>query len=118
MQNLEFRLGDIEQPPIDEDSVDLVLLSQALHHAEHPQAAIVAAHRVLRKGGRIVVLDLLQHQFEEARELYADRWLGFGEADLHGWLEKAGFGGIEVMTVAREPQPPHLQTLLATGLKG
>jgi ArsR family transcriptional regulator len=118
LQNLEYRHGDIEHPPIDTESVDLVLLSQALHHAEHPQAAIAAAHRLLRTGGRIVVLDLLQHQFEEARELYADRWLGFGEADLHGWLEKAGFGGIEVMTVAREPQPPHLQTLLATGVKG
>lgn len=117
LANLEFRLGDIENPPIDPGSVDLVLLSQALHHAEHPQAAITAAHRLLCAGGRIVVLDLLQHQFDEARELYADRWLGFGEADLHAWLEKAGFGGIEVMTVAREPQPPHLQTLLATGLK-
>ena len=118
LQNLEYRLGNIEQPPIDPESVDLVLLSQALHHAEHPHVAIAAAHKLLRKGGRIVVLDLLQHQFEEARELYADRWLGFGEADLHGWLEKAGFSGIEVMTVAREPQPPNLQTLLATGVKG
>ncbi len=118
LKNLEFRLGDIEKPPVEPESVDLVLLSQALHHAEHPQAAISAAHRLLRKGGRIVVLDLLQHQFEEARELYADRWLGFGEADLHGWLENAGFGGIEVMTVAREAKPPHLQTLLATGVKG
>jgi ArsR family transcriptional regulator len=116
-ENLEFRLGDIENPPIEPGSVDLVLLSQALHHAEHPQAAIAAASRLLRPGGRIVVLDLLQHQFEEARELYADRWLGFGEADLHGWFEKAGFGDIEVMTVAREPKPPHLQTLLATGVK-
>lgn len=117
LQNLEYRLGDIEHPPIDPESVDLVLLSQALHHAEHPQLAIAAAQRLLRKDGRIVVLDLLQHQFEEARELYADRWLGFGEADLHGWLEKAGFTAIEVMTVGREPEPPHLQTLLATGVK-
>ncbi len=118
LKNLEFRLGDIEKPPVEPESVDLVLLSQALHHAEHPQAAIAAAHRLLRAGGRIVVLDLLQHQFEEARELYADRWLGFGEADLHGWLEDAGFNDIEVMTVAREPKPPHLQTVLATGVKG
>ncbi len=118
LQNLEYRLGDIENPPIDPESVDLVLLSQALHHAEHPHAAIAAAAKLLRTGGRIVLLDLLQHQFEEARELYADRWLGFGEADLHGWLEKAGFTGIEVTTVAREAQPPHLQTVLATGVKG
>lgn len=118
LKNLEYRLGDIEDPPIDPASVDLVLLSQALHHAERPQKALTSAFGLLKKGGRIVILDLLQHQFEDARELYADRWLGFGEADLHGWLEKAGFHDIEVMTVAREVQPPHLQTVLATGVKG
>jgi len=118
LKNLEYRLGEIEEPPIEPASVDLVLLSQALHHAERPAKAMTSAHRLLKKGGRIVILDLLQHQFEEARELYADRWLGFGEADLHGWLEKAGFNDIEVMTVAREAQPPHLQTVLATGVKG
>jgi ArsR family transcriptional regulator len=61
---------------------------------------------------------LLQHQFEDARELYADRWLGFSEADLHGWMEEAGFREIEVTIVAREQQAPHFQTVLATGVKG
>jgi ArsR family transcriptional regulator len=117
LANLEYRLGDIEAPPIAPESVNLVLLSQALHHAERPQKAVAAAFRCLKSGGRIVLLDLLQHQFEEARELYADRWLGFSEADLHGWLEDAGFTDIEVMTVAKEERPPHLQTILATGLK-
>lgn len=116
-QNLEYRLGDLENPPIDPATVDVALLSQALHHAERPQKALSAAHRILRKGGRLVLLDLLQHQFEEARELYADRWLGFSEADLHGWLEAAGFSEIEVTAVAKEPRPPHLQTVLATGVK-
>ena len=115
--NLEYRHGDIENPPIEPETVNLALLSQALHHAEHPQKAVAAAHRILQKGGRIVVVDLLQHQFEDARELYADRWLGFCEADLHGWLEAAGFTEIEVTTVARESKPPHLQTVLATGVK-
>ncbi|MEQ1851489.1 MAG: metalloregulator ArsR/SmtB family transcription factor [Chthoniobacteraceae bacterium] len=116
-ENLEFRLGDIENPPIEPATIDVALLSQALHHAERPQKALSAAHRILRKGGRLVVLDLLQHQFEEARELYADRWLGFSEADLLGWLEAAGFSEIEVTAVAKEPRPPHLQTVLATGVK-
>ena len=115
--NLEYRLGDIENPPIDPGSVDLALLSQALHHAEHPERAVAAASRILKSGGRLVVLDLLQHQFEDARELYADRWLGFGEADLHGWLEGAGFTEIEVAIVAREAQAPYFQTVMATGVK-
>jgi ArsR family transcriptional regulator len=117
-KNLEYRLGDLETPPIPAGSVDLALLSQALHHAEHPGAAVHAAHRILKRGGRLVILDLLQHQFEDARELYADRWLGFSEADLHGWLEQAGFRDVEVTVVARETQPPCFQTLLATGVKG
>jgi ArsR family transcriptional regulator len=115
--NLEYRLGDIEDPPIESASVDLALFSQALHHAARPERAIAAAHHILKPGGRLAVLDLLQHQFEEARELYADHWLGFSEADLHGFLEGAGFRDIEVRAVAREPQPPHFQVLLATAVK-
>jgi ArsR family transcriptional regulator len=116
-KNLEYRFGEIEEPPIPASSVDLALLSQALHHAANPQRALTAAYRILKKGGRIAVLDLLAHQFEEARELYADRWLGFTEADLHQFLETAGFRDIEVSVVSREAQPPHFQTVLATGLK-
>ena len=115
--NLEYRLGNLEAPPIPAGTVDLALLSQALHHAEHPAQAVVAAFRILKKGGRVAVLDLVQHQFEEARELYADRWLGFSEADLHRFLEDAGFRDIEISIVSREPQAPHFQTVLATGVK-
>lgn len=115
--NLEYRLGDLENPPIDAGTVDLALLSQALHHAERPPEAVEAAYRILKRGGRMVILDLLQHQFEEAREMYADRWLGFAEADLHQWLESAGFKEIEISVVAREAQAPHFQTILATGVK-
>ena len=115
--NLEYRLGNLEAPPVPPETADLALLSQALHHAEHPAAALAAAHRLLRKGGRIVVLDLLQHQLEEARELYADRWLGFSETDLHTWLKEAGFRDIELTVCDREKEPPHFQTVLATGVK-
>jgi ArsR family transcriptional regulator len=115
--NLEYRLGDIEDPPIDTGTVDLAILSQALHHAIHPERAIAAAHRILRKGGRLVILDLLSHQFERARELYADHWLGFSEVQLHQWLEEAGFNKIEVTVVSREKESPHFQTVFASGVK-
>lgn len=116
-KNLEYRWGELEYPPIPANTVDLALLSQALHHAATPQRAITAAYQILKKGGRIAVLDLLAHQFEEARELYADRWLGFSEAELQQFLETAGFRDIEVHVVSREAQPPHFQTVLATGVK-
>jgi ArsR family transcriptional regulator len=117
IKNLEFRLGDLETPPLDPESVDLVILSQALHHAASPAKAVAAAHTILRPKGQIMILDLLQHNFDQARELYGDRWLGFPESDLHHWLETAGFKKIEISVVAREDQPPHFQTLLAGGEK-
>jgi len=116
--NLEYRLGDMEAPPVADGSVDLALLSQALHHAANPVRVVKAAHRMLKAGGRLAVLDLLQHQFEKARELYADMWLGFTEADLYHFLEEAGFEQIEVALVSRDEQNPQFQTLLATGVKG
>lgn len=117
LKNLEFRLGDLENPPIEPESVDVVILSQALHHAEEPAKAIAAAHKLLRPGGQLLILDLAKHSFERAPELYGDRWLGFAESDLHRWLEAAGFRKVEISIVAHEEQPPHFETVLASGQK-
>jgi ArsR family transcriptional regulator len=117
LKNLEFRLGDLEAPPINPQSVDLVILSQALHHAANPERAVQSAHSLLVPGGQVMLLDLLQHSFEQARELYGDRWLGFRESDLQRWLETAGFKKVEISVVAREDQPPHFQTILAGAMK-
>ncbi|MGV3772310.1 MAG: ArsR/SmtB family transcription factor [Verrucomicrobiales bacterium] len=117
LNNLEFRLGNLEEPPVAPQSIDLVILSQALHHAANPAKALQSAWRMLRPGGQILILDLLEHGFSKAVELYGDQWLGFKESDLHRWLEEAHFKKIEISVVAREEQPPHFQTLLACGLK-
>ena len=117
LSNLAYKLGDIENVPLIDGSVDLAILSQALHHAQHPQKAIDEAHRILRPGGQVLILDLKSHTFEKARELYADVWLGFKESALHGFLKKAGFEQVEVTAVAREPAEPHFETLLASGVK-
>ena len=117
LKNLEFRLGNLQTPPIEANSVDLVILSQTLHHAEDPAAALASAAKLLKPHGQILILDLLKHNFDKAHELYGDRWLGFAESDLHHWLEKAGFKKIEISIVAREEQPPHFQTILAVGEK-
>jgi SAM-dependent methyltransferase len=117
LHNLEFRIGDIESPPIDNGTIDLAILSQALHHAENPQRAIDAAFRILKPGGRIIILDLLQHSFTEARELYADRWLGFSESQLASMLKKSGFIDIETLIADKEDAHPKFQTLLGIGAK-
>lgn len=117
LKNLEFRLGDLQNPPIEPNSMDLVILSQALHHAAEPAKAVAAAHKLLKPHGQILILELAKHNFEKSRELYGDRWLGFPESDLHRWLEDAGFKKIEISVVAREEEPPHFETMLASGEK-
>ena len=118
LANLAYKLGDIEQVPLPDKSVDLAILSQALHHASHPQTAVNEAFRILKPGGQLLVLDLKDHNFEKARELYGDLWLGFKESALHGFLKSAGFQKVEVTAVAREENEPHFETLLASGVRG
>ncbi len=114
-KNIEYRQGDIEQPPIRARSIDLAILSQALHHARRPEKAVCAAAQLLKPGGRLVILDLLAHTFERARELYADVWLGFKEVELYRMMNDAGLRQISVRVVARQHEPPHLETILAIG---
>jgi ArsR family transcriptional regulator len=117
LANLAYKLGDIERVPLPDKSVDLAILSQALHHAQHPQLAVDEAFRILRPGGQLLVLDLAEHGFEKARELYADVWLGFTENALHGFLKKSGFAKVEVTAVAKESAEPFFETLLASGVR-
>ena len=114
---LEYRKGDLEAVPIADGTVDLALFSQSLHHALHPDRAIAEAWRILKPGGRIAILDLVQHRFAEARELYADVWLGFSEVELESLLSKAGFGNVHTAVVHKETEAPFFQTLLATANK-
>src|SRR5579863_3444524 len=117
VKNIDYRLGDMEEVPIGDAEVDLVFFSQSLHHALHPERALAEAARILVAGGRVVILDLVKHRFEEARELYADEWLGFSEAELELMLQNAGFDHVEAAVVDKEPDSPQFQTLLVVGEK-
>ena len=115
LKNLEYRLGDMENPPIRPGSVDVAILSQALHHAVHPPRVLEAAWKILRPGGTLLILDLVEHTFEAAREMYADVWLGFSPAELARLMREAKFEGVSVEVVAKEKEGPGFQTLLAVG---
>lgn len=117
VRNLEYRLGDLEDLPVKKAEADLAFFSQSLHHAQHPQRALEEAFRIVKPGGRVIILDLSKHHFEEARALYADVWLGFSEVELRRMLADAGFKDITTALVHREVEAPHFETILAAGTK-
>jgi ArsR family transcriptional regulator len=116
--NIETVEGDIEDLPLPDASHDVVVMSQALHHVNDPDKALREARRVLVPGGALLVLDLLAHNEEWVREKLAHVQLGFTEADLGERIRKAGFTHVSVLRAARDPQPPHFMTLVASARCG
>ncbi len=88
---IQTREGDLEHLPLADGEVEVVFLSQALHHAASPRDALKEAARILKPGGTLLLLDLLAHEQEWVREQYGDQWLGFSADDLETLLEDAGF---------------------------
>ena len=106
LHNITWKLGSLERLPIPDRSVDLALLSQALHHAAEPERALAEAHRILRPSGRVLVLDLRQHEEAWVRSKLGDRWLGFTDARLKTLLREAGFEHVKVQVGATRSGDP------------
>jgi ArsR family transcriptional regulator len=96
--------GDLEKLPLDTGSMDAAFVSQVLHHAARPEKALVEAARILKTNGRLILLDLAQHDQEWVRTEWADQWLGFEERELRGWLAEAGLK-LEVFQTLKGPEP-------------
>jgi ubiquinone/menaquinone biosynthesis C-methylase UbiE/DNA-binding transcriptional ArsR family regulator len=116
VKNIVWKRGTLEQLPLDNASVDVALLSQALHHADPPDAAVGEAWRVLRPGGRLLVLDLRNHDQGWVRTTLGDKWLGFTDRRLRQLITTAGFGEVVVRVGARRSADP-FTVLVASGTK-
>ncbi len=86
----QVRLGDIYHLPLPRDSFDLVTIHQVLHYLADPERAIAEAARVLRPGGRLLIVDFAPHEMEFLREKHAHRRLGFGHEPMRQWIEAPG----------------------------
>lgn len=115
--NVTWRRGEIEQLPLPDASVDVALLSQALHHARDPAKAIGEAARVVAQGGRVLILDLREHDQEWVQDRLGDRWLGFADTRLASLLKGAGLTDIKVTVGARRAGDP-FTVLVASGRRG
>ncbi len=114
--NVVWKRGELEKLPIKEATVDVALLSQALHHAAHPARAVREAARITVPGGRVLILDLREHREEWVRSKLGDRTLGFGEGELRRMLADAGLTDVRVGVGARKAGDP-FTVLIAAGSK-
>ena len=116
VSNVVWKRGTLENLPIDSESVDVALLSQALHHAEDPGRVLNEAVRILVPGGRVLVLDLREHAEAWVRERLGDRWLGFTTEALKNLLVAAELTDVKVNIGARRSGDP-FTVLIASGTK-
>jgi ArsR family transcriptional regulator len=104
--NVEWKKGDLSRLPLRDESVDVALLSQSLHHASDPERAIAETMRVLRPGGRLLILDLREHDQAWVRNRFGDRHLGFSSSELETLLRGAGMSDVLVHVGASKPGDP------------
>lgn len=114
--NVTWKKGDIAKLPLKDESVDVALLSQSLHHAAHPERALAEATRVLKPAGRVLLLDLREHDQTWVRNRFGDRHLGFSSAELASLLRDAGLADVRVSIGASKAGDP-FAVLIASGTK-
>ena len=101
--NVDLRLGTLEALPIDDGQVDIVLMALVLHHLPDPGRALKEAARVLRRGGRVLIIDMLPHDRAEYQQQMGHVWLGFSEEQTTKLMTAAGFADVRVRPLPLDP---------------
>ena len=115
LDQLDLRVGNLESLTLSGEEFDAVFISQALHHTSSPKAVLHSVANGLKKGGQLVILDLVRHEHEWTREEWADQWLGFDPIEIREWL---GGAGIKPSVIDSLPgSTPDLSVLIVVGVK-
>jgi ArsR family transcriptional regulator len=117
VRNIEWRRGSLDALPLGDESVDAALLLLALTYLTEPRSAVGEAVRILRPGGRLVVVDLLRHDREELRRQLGHVSLGFEPEDLTAQLHEAGLERAACQALSPEPGAKGPALLLAAGAR-
>ena len=116
-RNVELRRGDIEALPIDDGVLDAATVMLVLHHVPEPGRALADVARVLKPGGRLVLVDMLPHDRENYRQQMGHVWLGFAEDHVVRMLTEAGFEAARVVPLPADPKAKGPALFVATGRK-
>jgi ArsR family transcriptional regulator len=104
LDNVEVRQGELAALPIDDRALDAAVLCLALHHQPDAAAVLHEAARVLKPGGRLLVIDLLEHDRREYQQQMGHAWLGFGRTQMESWLGAAGFERVRLQPLPAAPE--------------
>jgi ArsR family transcriptional regulator len=115
--NVDLRRGELEALPIDDNRLDVATLMVVLHHVAEPEAAMAEVARVLKPGGRVVVVDMQPHDREAYRQSMGHIWLGFSSHAVAGLLEAGGFDAVKVVPLPPDRRAMGPELFVATGTK-
>lgn len=101
--NVEVRAGDLEHLPVDDLQLDAVVVFLVLHYVAEPGAALREVARVLRPGGRMLLVDLTPHEREDYRQRMGHVWQGFAPGQVEEWAAGAGLEGFRYLTLPADP---------------
>jgi ArsR family transcriptional regulator len=116
LSNIRFLPAPMEETSLEGGSLDLIVISQSLHYVEAPLQVLAEAHRILRKGGRVLVLELAPHSEQWVMSQLRHQWLGFEPGQVGAWLEASGFSEVELDGFSKQGGGP-FRVIIASGSK-